>query len=149
MTKAARRKTVEPRQEIMPYQFLFDSNHRILRCHFEGDITDPIITKFYEEASRYAAALDPVGAIIDFSEVGSFEVSPSIIRQLASLTPVMPNASAPRFIVSPSPKIFGLARMFQAEGQETRPNLHVVKTAESALAALGANNPRFEPIRIE
>ena len=47
--------------------------------------------------------------------------------ELASLPPVIRDREALRFIIAPSPSIFGLARMFELHGQETRPNLHVVR----------------------
>jgi len=45
-----------------------------------------------------------------------------------------------------SPHIFGLARIFELEGEATRPNLHVVHTEHEAWAILSVKEPRFEPV---
>jgi len=37
-------------------------------------------------------------------------------------------------------------RMFQIAGESARPGLHVVRTVDEALTALGAQSPRFEPL---
>jgi hypothetical protein len=39
-----------------------------------------------------------------------------------------------------------MARMFGLEGAESRPNLHVVRTAEEAYEVLSARNPEFAPV---
>ena len=84
--------------------------------------------------------------ITDFSAVTSFEVSPQTIRDLASLPPAIQDRELPRFIVAASPGIFGMARMFELAGQDTRPNLHVVRTMKEVCVILGITDPKFEPI---
>ena len=44
-------------------------------------------------------------------------------------------------MVAPSDKVFGLARMFELQGEGTRANLHVVRTMKEALAILGVQAP--------
>jgi hypothetical protein len=39
--------------------------------------------------------------------------------------------------------MFGMARMFELEGGETRPNLHVVRSEREAFAILGIIKPKF------
>jgi hypothetical protein len=51
-----------------------------------------------------------------------------------------------RIIAVENPTGFGLARMFQILGEETRPKLQVVRTLNDALVALGAQSPHFEPL---
>jgi hypothetical protein len=41
---------------------------------------------------------------------------------------------------------YGLMRMFQIAGESARPLLHVVRTVDEALTALGAESPHFEPV---
>jgi hypothetical protein len=48
--------------------------------------------------------------------------------------------------VAGSTAMFGLARMFEMEGEEARPNLHVVRTEREAFAILGIITPKFGPI---
>jgi hypothetical protein len=42
-----------------------------------------------------------------------------------------------------------MARMFELQGQETRPNLHVVRTEKEAWAILGVSKPKFEAVQID
>jgi len=48
--------------------------------------------------------------------------------------------------VTPATVGFGLARMFQMLGESTRPLLEVMRTLDEALAALGAQSAKFEPV---
>jgi hypothetical protein len=91
----------------------------------------------------------PAREFWDMSAVTSLEVSPDTIRELANLPPALSDSSRPRCIIASSPKIFGMARMFELQGQHTRPNLHVVRTQKEAWAILGVSNPKFEPIETE
>jgi formylglycine-generating enzyme required for sulfatase activity len=43
----------------------------------------------------------------------------------------------------------GIARMFELEGEQTRPNLHVVRSAKDVWAILGIREPQFEPLEVE
>ena len=131
----------------MLYHFDFDSKYKILRCRFDGGVTDEDLKDFYRLAAEFVERTDPRGAIIDFSAVTSFEVSPETIRELAKTTPVMQDPDRLRCIIAPSAQVFGMARMFELEGESTRPNLHVVRTQEQALALLGVQEPQFEPVR--
>ncbi len=105
----------------MPYQFDFDSTNRILRGRLDGCITDQVLKEYYRAAARYAAETDPLGGVTDFSAVTAFEVSAETIRELARSMPAMPDPHRVRVIVAPLDLVFGMARLFQFEGQETRP----------------------------
>jgi hypothetical protein len=52
----------------------------------------------------------------------------------------------PRIIVAPTEVGFGLARMFQIQGEVTRPLLEVMRTLDEALVRLGIPSPHFEPL---
>ncbi len=131
----------------MPHQFDFDPTNRILRCRLEGRVTDEELYGCYRDIEGYSAQTDPLAGIIDFSGVTSLDVSPKTIRDLARLPPAMPNPARPRVLVAVSPPVFGLARMFELHGQDTRPNLHVVRTEKEMFAILGIQSAQFEPIR--
>ena len=131
----------------MPCNFEFDSANRILRCRFEGAVTDDSLSECYRGIGKYAALMAPSTGILDLSAVASFEVSPETIRKLASLPPAIPDPRTPRVIVAPSPQVFGMARMFEIHGESTRPSLHVVRTKEEAFAILGILEPQFEPVQ--
>jgi hypothetical protein len=130
----------------MAYRFEFDDANRILQCRFEGRVTDEGLTNFYRQAGEFVTSLEPRGGLVDFSDVVSFEVSVQAIRRLAKLPPAMPQPDHPRIIVAVSSQIFGMARMFEFEGEITRPNLHVVRSLAEAWAILGIREPKFQPL---
>jgi hypothetical protein len=137
----------EPAEAVpMPYYFEFDPKNRILRGRFEGRVTDVLLKQYYGIAGGYFERTAARAGITDLSEVTSFEVSPQLIRELASSPPAILDQEFPRFIVAASPPIFGTARMFELAGQDTRPNLHVVRTMKEVCVILGVLDPKFEPI---
>jgi hypothetical protein len=134
---------------LVPLEAEFDSENRILRFRLEGTVTDESLNECYREIGKYAALTAPSTGILDLSKVTSFEVSPETIRRLADLPPAIPDPRPPRVIIAPSPHVFGIARMFEIHGQDTRPSLHVVRTESEAFAILGILEPHFEPVQSE
>jgi hypothetical protein len=136
-----------PREVVsMPYCFEFDPVNRILRGRFEGPVTDELLKQYYGVAGEYFERTAAHAAVTDFSDVTSFEVSAQLVLELASSPPAILDQELPRFIVAASPLIFGTARMFELAGQDTRPNLHVVRTMKEVCVILGVLDPKFEPI---
>jgi len=133
----------------MAYHFEFDAANRILRSWFDKRVDARALREYYLMAAKYDALARPRAAVLDFTLVSVFDVSPETIRDLAELAPAFPDPKCERIIIAPSSQIFGLARMFQLHGQDTRPNLHVVRTAEEAWALLGAKDVRFEPLELK
>jgi hypothetical protein len=131
----------------MPYYFDFDSANRILRCRLEGKITDEGLREYYRAAGEHSALTGSRATVLDMSSVTFLEVSPQTIRELANSPPAIKDPSRPRCIIAASPQVFGMARMFELQGQETRPNLHVVRTQKEAWAILGVAKPKFEPVQ--
>ena len=134
---------------LMPYYFEFDSANRILRGRLEGKITDEDLKELYGLVGTYSTLTDPRASVLDMSSVTSLEVSPQTIRELANLPPAIADSSQPRCIIAESSQIYGMARMFELQGQETRPNLHVIRTQNEAWAILGVPRPKFEPIQMK
>jgi hypothetical protein len=131
----------------MAFSFEFDAAAGVVLARFEGRVTDELLVRFYRVAApSLLATTNFRGSIIDFSEVTEFDVTPQIIRALAWSRPANADSSRIRVIVAPAPNVFGLARMFASHGEDTRPNLHVVRTLEQAYAVCGAVDPKFEPI---
>jgi len=131
----------------MPYQFDFDRANRILRCTWEGRVNNESIMEFDSVARKYVALTDPRAGILDFSAVTHLDVAPQTVRDLALSAPTIPDPSVPRFIVAPSPLVFGMSRMFEFLGEKTRPLLQVVHTLEETYAALGIKAPQFGPLQ--
>ena len=130
----------------MPYRIVYDPTNRILRARFEGRVTDDELKEVYRLGQAQAARIDPRAGITDFSDVTTLAFSSETIHELAASTPIMRDPRRPVVFVAPTPHIFGMARMFEMLGAETRPNLHVVRTLEEAYELLGVREPQFEPI---
>jgi hypothetical protein len=127
----------------MPYQFDFEPTHRILRCRLEGRVTDEELRECYRATEEHAARTDPFAGILDMSGVTALEVSPQTIRELAKSPPAIPNAARLRVLIATSPPVYGVARMFELQGQDTRPNFHVVGSEKEAFAILGIQEAKF------
>lgn len=130
----------------MAYHFDFDPIHRIARFRLEGHFSDESLREYYAAATRFATLTNPAGGLFDASGVTSFDVSPKTVHELASLPPNIADQRVPRVVIAPAPAVYGMLRMFEIVGERTRPNLHIVHTEREALAILGVDNPRFEPV---
>jgi len=130
----------------MSYHFEFDPANRIIRCHLAGHVSDEDLKEFYRATERQIARMSPRAGIADFSAVTFLDVSPETIRELAKLPPAMPDPSLPRIVLAPLPQVFGMARMFELQGEGTRPNLHIVRTEDEVWAILGVPEPKFQPL---
>ncbi len=127
----------------MAFRFELDPLHRILRTEFSNSVTEDDLMYFYRMSALLIENIDPLSAITDFSAVTSVECSAGFIRGLAALPPAMPKTERPRVVVAPMDQVFGLARVFAAEGEVTRPNFHVVRSVQEALAIIGTLEPEF------
>jgi hypothetical protein len=126
--------------------FKLDPINRILLAQVDGELTDESLRELYRLGGERVTATDPRAGIVDFSDVTAFAVSNHVFRDLARQQPLMPDASRPRFIVTPQVHAFGLARMFQLMGEDARPKLKVVRSLDEALQALHIKSPQFEPL---
>jgi hypothetical protein len=131
----------------MPYIFDFDLTNRILRCRLDGRVTDDILRDFFSAGAALAVRTHPAAGVVDLSAVTSFAVSSQALREQSKVPPVLADRKLQRVIIAPSPDIYGMMRMFELEGEEVRPNIHVVRTEQQAWAILGVKNPRFEPLQ--
>jgi hypothetical protein len=130
----------------MPYTFDFDSANRILRCRLSGRVNDEILKDFFQAGSQYAVRIQPAAGIVDLSGVTSFDVSTPAIKAVARSAPVLHDPDLRRVVIAPSPGIYGMMRMFEMEGEATRPGLQVVRSEREAWAILAVRNPQFEPL---
>jgi len=131
------------------YSFDIDWKNRIMRCRLHGRVTDEDLNGFYRTAHELSSRIQPRAGVIDSSEASSFDVSPRTIREHARLAPASPDPKFPRIIIAPTPETYGLARMFELQGEGMHPNLHIVRDQQEAWEILGVQNPRFEPLALE
>ena len=129
----------------MPYLIDFDATNRILRARCIGRVTDDDLRDMYRFGQENVPRFDPLSGITDFSEVTEVAFSPQTLRDLARTKPIMSDPRQLVIFVAPTPDLFGMARMFELEGSEARPNLRVVHTAEEAYQILNVRDPQFSP----
>jgi hypothetical protein len=132
----------------MAFRFEFDPVNKILLLRFEGGrLTDELVAEIHRTARIHWAATGARAGIGDYSSVTEFPLSAEAVRTLARYGAPMPDATKnPLFIVMSSTTGYGLARMYQIEGELTQPLVSVVRTVEEALAALGVQSAHFEPL---
>ena len=129
----------------MGFMMSFDARNNLLRMTLEGRVTDAILSDSYATAAKYVAANPPCRGIWNFSDVTQFEVSTDTIQGLARSSPIILSGHM-RVIVAPQDHLYGMARMFQILGQETRSDLHVVRTMDEAYRLLQVESPEFGPV---
>lgn len=127
----------------MPYHFEFDSDHRILLVVLEGDIDGDQMRRANVELQPHKNRLHASAVITDASTVASFDVSSATVRDLAKRAS-RPAEQTPGFLVAPSDHLFGMGRMFQILAD--RDQVHVVRTRQEALAALGVQDANFQRV---
>lgn len=130
----------------MPYEIDFDAMNKILRARFIGRVTDDELKEVYRFGQENVARFEPLSGITDFSGVTAVAFSPQTMRDLARTKPIMPDRARPVIFVAPTPDLFGMARMFELQGAESRPNMRVVRTAEEAYQILNVEDPHFTPV---
>lgn len=132
----------------MAFVFDFDPIHQILRSTFSRKVSFEDLLNHQRVALLLVTSLDPRFAIINLSAADPFEATADEIRALAKLPPAMPKMDRPRVIIAPSDHTFGMSRIFEIEGETTRPNLHVVRSVTEAWAILGVEmeKAKFAPI---
>jgi hypothetical protein len=130
----------------MGSSYEFDKDNQVLLVHFHGRLSDDSLGALAQAGEKYWAATKPRAEIIDCSGVTEFAVSSDRIRQLAKRQIMPEAANLPRVIVTPETHAYGLARMYQITGEQSRPQTTVVRTMDEALKALNITSPHFEPL---
>ena len=133
----------------MSFRFDYDPTSGLLQGSLEGRVTSEDLLDYYRMAMKCARLKRPRSGITDMSGITSFEASSQVVRELAAMTPVIPDTDLLRVIVAPASDVFGMARMFESQGEATRPNLHVVRSCKEALVIVGVQNPQFEPVDLD
>lgn len=133
----------------MPYRFDFDLSNGILRCRLGGRVTDDELKEFFRIGAALAVRAHPAAGVIDLTEVTAFDVSSQTIREQSRVAPVLNDSELRRVVIAPSSDTFGMMRMFELEGQDVRPNIHVVRSEKEAWAILAVENPQFQPMQVK
>ena len=123
--------------------FDYDASAKVLVVSLSGPATDDSLKACYLNAARYIEGREIRGAIINLTNIDSFDVSAAGVRALAALEPIVPDPAV-RYVIAPQAHIFGMARMFQMVSPKAREQFHVVRTLDAAHEALGVTAPKFE-----
>jgi hypothetical protein len=129
----------------MSFSFDFDDKTKIIRCRISGVVTDQSLRDYYQACAKHGAERPTYSGIFDMSGVTALNITSETVRELAQSPPAIPDPNVPRIIIAGSPHLYGMARMFDLQGAETRPNLHVVRNEKEAFAILGITSAVFEP----
>jgi hypothetical protein len=129
----------------MTTRLAFDPHHRLLLVSISGDLTREEYLAGYEAVDRFMATAGPCPAIVDFSAVGRFDLSPQFAREIGKMRPAIP-LGMKRLVVAPQPAIFGTARLVAALREGTGGELIVIQSLTEALALLGIESPHFEAV---
>jgi hypothetical protein len=129
----------------MPYHFEFDRNHRILLTVVSGEYTDEEQLSINTDIRRHATALNPIAGIGDMSAITACLVTPASI-QIAARESSPYDVGVKRFLVAPGDHVFGMSRMYQMTGKESRTSMRIVRTRDEALEELGVADASFEPV---
>jgi hypothetical protein len=127
----------------MAYHFEFDSEHRILLAVLEGDVEGTEIERINDDIRAHVARMKPFAGISDFAAVKEFNV-PSQSMRAAALQPSPYPPETPRYIIAPTDFLFGMARMYEIFANRPHDKLHVVRSWDEALAAVGVKDAKFE-----
>lgn len=132
----------------MGYRFESDPNKSLLRCVWEGTVTDDLLWENFLAAKKLVAAYSLRKAITDFSAVAIFDGSSEMVHKIAQASPAFGGKDSMLVVVAPSDYLYGMLRMFSMLGDSTRPNVHVVRTVGEAYALLGLSSPNFSPLNL-
>lgn len=126
----------------MPHYYEFDDQHRILLAIAYGHIDADQFRRLYFDIQSRRDETNPITAILDLTGVTSFNISSKVLRELALHAPIISDPTL-RVVVAPTDYLFGMARMFQIIGSETRKQLKIVRTLNEALTLLDAGGAQF------
>lgn len=129
----------------MAYRLQFDSKQKVLLVIHEGEVHGWEIESLGDGLRRRFGELNPSITISDFSTATTVDVSSEMIRHLAKKDGSFPKAMR-RFIVAPADHLFGLARMYELSAHPPFAALQVVRSREEALAAIGIEALKLEPL---
>ena len=127
------------------FHFEYDAGHELFVVRMYGRITDDTFKASYAATPQYLERRNIRAALMDLSDVESYEVSSAAMRDVSRLPPLFPDPT-PRWVVAPQDHIFGMARMFQMLSPSGRDMLHVVRSMRDALQAIGIHTAHFERI---
>lgn len=125
----------------MSVRFEYDPRQELLLITFAGELGDSDLMQAYETARRCTSSLPVRRGLLNGLQVTGFSVSPEKVKALAHLPPMLP-ADSDRCIVVDQDFLFGMARMYQMLGGDTRDRLRICRNLHEAYEHLGIEAPQ-------
>lgn len=124
----------------MAVSFQYDAAQQLLLVTFEGDLRDPELVQAHRTTRECASEYPVQRGIIDGLKVRLFEGSAETVRSLAHQPSMFPQ-DVDHCIVVQQDSLYGMARMYQLLGGESRERLRVVRTLQEAYDYLKIQAP--------
>ncbi len=124
----------------MAGHFEYDPELKLLVITFTGAVQDTDLVQAFRAARRIAATHALDRGILDGTQIESFSASSEIVKSLAEHPPMFPEESD-RCIVVQGDYLFGMARMYQMLGGESRDRLRIVRSMQEAYEYLKIEAP--------
>jgi len=122
-----------------------DETHRVVLVQMDGTVNDEVSCKHYQKMQEWMTIHGYFSVIVDFTRVVSLNVTARGVEKLAASTPLVTDSFL-RVIVAPQDEAFGLARMFEMLGSQTRNKVHVVRTMAEAFRLFGVESLDLQPV---
>src|ERR1700756_3122542 len=124
----------------MVVSFEFAEAEGILRVTLSGEITEQALMDLWSKGRDVVAFFPACKSVVDLSGITQVDASTSAITRIAwSHAPEL----ATRVFVAPKDVVYGTTRMFQTLSENTRKNVHVVRSLDEAYKLLGVESPKF------
>ena len=115
----------------MPCELIVEVNLQAVHSRYYGNVTLEDVLQQRRQIAAHPDFDPEFALIIDFSDVTRIELSAADIQTVArSATPV--NRLSRHLFVAPRPDMYGLARMYQAFGEDVHPKVLIVGTFDEA-----------------
>lgn len=125
----------------MAVHLRYDAELELLLMEFEGDLADSDLTSAFKLLQGFAATHRIRRGVLDGTRVQHFAITAETVQRLAQ-TPTMFPADSDRCIVVRQDYLYGMARMYQMLGGDSRERLRVVRTLDEAYDHLKITPPK-------
>lgn len=125
----------------MAVRIQYDPAQLLLWITFAGELDDAHLVRTFESAHRWTGQRNIRRGMLDGRALTLVSIPSETIRALAHRRPMLPQDSD-RAIVTSQDFFFGLARMYQIMGGESRERLRICRTLEEAFEYLQIEQPK-------
>lgn len=124
----------------MAVRFQYDPAQQLLCVTMTGELDDAQLLKMFQSSTKWTAQRSIRRGLLDGLGLTSVSVPSETIRALAHRSPMLPE-DCDRAVVTSQDLFYGLARMYQILGGESRERLRVCRTLQEAYEYLQVEVP--------